>query len=202
MEWTQVADIGPAARWGCAMAYDSVRQRVVLFGGSNALGSIRFNDTWEWDGAEWTQIADTGPPRRRHGMAFESSRECLVLFGGEGGSVDLFNTWEWSDMMWAKRQDMGPRIGVTPRMAYAGNHTVLFGGGEPNAAGHTWEWDGRLWTQRQNMGPPTRNFHDLAYDSDRDRVLLFGGRGEMRTAQNQSQTVPLGDTWELAIIEQ
>jgi galactose oxidase-like protein len=117
--WTQKEDIGPSPRGGHALAYDAARQRVVLFGGSNALGSIRFNDTWEWDGAEWTQIADTGPPRRRHGMVFESSRECLVLFGGEGGSVDLFDTWEWSDLMWAKRQDMGresasPREWLTP----------------------------------------------------------------------------------------
>jgi hypothetical protein len=34
-EWTQVADIGPAARVNHALAYDTVRQQVVLFGGEN-----------------------------------------------------------------------------------------------------------------------------------------------------------------------
>lgn len=170
------------------MTYDASRQRVVLFGGSNAGGTIRFGDTWEWDGAEWTQIADTGPsPRRRHAMAFDSSRGCLVLFGGEEGRHS--DTWESSDTGWTKRQDIGPQAVAIPRMVYTGKYMVLFGGGQPNGAGHTWEWDGRLWTQRQNMGPPARNLHDLAYDSQRDRVILFGGSG----------VTTLGDTWELAI---
>jgi Galactose oxidase, central domain len=50
-EWTQVADIGPAARYGCAMTYDTVRHRVVLFGGYSYLPqSTYFDDTREWDG--------------------------------------------------------------------------------------------------------------------------------------------------------
>ena len=31
--WTQRQDIGPGARWGHAMAFDSIRRRVVIFGG-------------------------------------------------------------------------------------------------------------------------------------------------------------------------
>jgi hypothetical protein len=85
-----VADIGPAARAGYALAYNTVRQRVVLFGGVNDMNRNGFNDTCEWDGTEWTQIADTGPPPRMFpAMVFDSSREYLVLFGGlflSGGS--------------------------------------------------------------------------------------------------------------------
>jgi len=42
--WTQVATTGPSARWEHAMAYDSLRGRIVLFAGFNTL-----DDTWEWD---------------------------------------------------------------------------------------------------------------------------------------------------------
>jgi len=38
-----------------ALAYDSRRERVVLYGGSN--GTQTFGDTWEWDGANWRQVA-------------------------------------------------------------------------------------------------------------------------------------------------
>jgi hypothetical protein len=55
------------------MAYDSKRERTVLFGGS--AGNVKFNDTWEWDGDNWTQVADTGPSARGgHAMAYDSNR--------------------------------------------------------------------------------------------------------------------------------
>jgi Galactose oxidase, central domain len=198
-EWTQVADIGPPPRLDHTMTYDAIRQRVVLYGGdADAYGGQPFGDTWEWDGTEWTQIADTGPFKRRlHAMVFDRSRECLVLFGGVPGNGPFFgDTWEWdNDAGWVKRQDMGPRDIYSPKMASTGEHTILFGTPWGAATSQTWEWDGRLWTQRQNMGPRGRYFHDLAYDSQRDRVVLFGG-------QVGSGAVRLGDTWELTIIEQ
>jgi hypothetical protein len=200
-EWTQVADMGPPPRYGCAMTYDTLRQRVVLFGGYSNLPPRTgyFDDTWEWDGTEWTQIADTGPSGRSLlPMVFDSSRECLVLFGGSGPVDWLGDTWEWSeDAGWVERQDMGPRSIAWPTMARTQEHTVLHGfhsGG--TVAVQTWEWDGSLWTQRQDMGPPRRVGTALAYDSQRDRVVLFGGTAYVPPNDQ------IGDTWELEIIEQ
>ena len=63
-----------------AMAYDSARGVVVLFGGQH---DVRKGDTWEWDGAVWTLRATTGPsPRYGHAMAYDSARGVVVLFGG------------------------------------------------------------------------------------------------------------------------
>ncbi|MBL8755448.1 MAG: peptidase S8, partial [Planctomycetes bacterium] len=42
--------LAPSARSGHGMAYDPIRQRTVLFGGSNA---NPLADTWEWDGTNW-----------------------------------------------------------------------------------------------------------------------------------------------------
>jgi pimeloyl-ACP methyl ester carboxylesterase len=55
--WTQVGTNGPT-RWSHAMAYDSARARVVLFGGSS--GSVRMNDTWEWVEKDLTLITVPG----------------------------------------------------------------------------------------------------------------------------------------------
>ena len=180
------------------MAYEDARQRVVLFGGED-VGRV-LGDTWEWDGTEWTQIADTGPSGRLlPGMVFDSSRACLVLFGGEDPGVGrLGDSWEWNDDAgWVERQDMGPREIDSPKMASTGEHMVLFGAlyAGDDAWGRTREWEGQLWTQRQDMGPPRRQWYDLAYDSQRDRVVLFGGW------DNGSGT-SFGDTWGLAIMEQ
>lgn len=65
------------ARSSHAMAYDSARGRVVLFGGQGS------SDTWEWDGNDWTlRSPNNSPPARsRHAMAYDSARQHVVLFG-------------------------------------------------------------------------------------------------------------------------
>src|SRR5215212_3823397 len=206
-EWTQVADIGPLGRLGSCMAYDTVRQRTVLFGGDVLEPTPGYsNETWEWDGTEWTQIDDTGRPGRAYAaMVFDRERECLVLSGG--GVVvgsnwqPLGDTWEWgAETGWVKRQDVGPRSWGSPNMADTAEHTVLVGT-PPSRTGavQTWEWDSRLWTQRQDMGPLARDSSVLTYDRQRDRVVLFGGQ----LSQIGAVSFPLlGDTWELAITEQ
>jgi len=195
--WTQKEDIGPSLRFSHRMAYDAARQRVVLFGGFNS--TTQLGDTWVWDGTEWTQIADTGPSERYFtAMAFDRLRECQVLFGGLFENTWFNDTWEWGDGTgWVKRQDMGPQSIAFPIITYTDKRTVLFASKARVfvGSGQTWEWDGKLWTQHQDMGPKARTRSALVYDSQRDRVVLFGGT----TGQAVER---LGDTWELAIIEQ
>jgi hypothetical protein len=61
------------------MAFDALRNRVVLFGGNGPL-----NDTWEWDGTTWVQmtVAVSPPARGGHAMAYDAARRQVVLFGG------------------------------------------------------------------------------------------------------------------------
>ncbi len=79
--WTQKQDIGPRPRLGHAMAYDSTRQRIVLFGGR--LVGTRFGDTWEWDGANWTQVQDINDHRpvgtvRHFTSGYDASNHAVV----------------------------------------------------------------------------------------------------------------------------
>jgi hypothetical protein len=91
VSWTQLADTGPGSR-ATAMAYDSVRDRVVLFGGSpvgpvdgTSTATGFFADTWEWDGEDWTQQEDQGPAGRLgHAMVYDSARKQTLMFGASG----------------------------------------------------------------------------------------------------------------------
>jgi Putative metal-binding motif len=76
------------------MAYDSARQRVVLFAGY--AGGF-FADTWEWNGNDWVEQSLTPRPSARgvHAMAYDSARGSVVLFGGQGPSGWLADTWEY-----------------------------------------------------------------------------------------------------------
>jgi hypothetical protein len=85
--WIRLAPAAaPAPRCGHAMAYDSTIGRVVLFGGRDGtgIGANYFNDTWLWDGAAWARTSPVNPPTARafHAMAYDDSRQRMVLFGG------------------------------------------------------------------------------------------------------------------------
>jgi hypothetical protein len=96
--WSLVATIGPSPR-AAAMTYDSNRQVIVLFGGSDE--AQRFGDTWEWDGQRWDLRATTGPaPRAGHGLAYDSDRNVTVLYGGHTDQGESGETWEWDGQTW------------------------------------------------------------------------------------------------------
>jgi hypothetical protein len=52
--WNRLKKTGPSARTDHAMATDTARKRIVLFGGS--VGEKRLGDTWEWDGRAWKKV--------------------------------------------------------------------------------------------------------------------------------------------------
>jgi hypothetical protein len=193
--WTQIANGGPPPRHSHAMAFDSTRNRTLLFGGSSPNGFL--GDTWEWDGEEWVQVEDAGPPARLdHAMAFDTARGRVVLFGGRASDV-FGDTWEWDGTVWTQRSAIGPPPATAVAMAATGTRVLVFGGlpsMEDGAIpmGNTWEWDGRHWTIRQDVGPGPRWDHAMAYDTVRRRTVLFGGAA---TAPGQPFG-PLGDTWE------
>ena len=103
LTWTNLTPSPMVPRVFHATAYDSERERVVLFGGATPdqaySGSIADNETWEWDGAAWTQITTlvAPPARTHHGMVFDSVRNRVVLFGGDDANGQALGaTWEWS----------------------------------------------------------------------------------------------------------
>ena len=175
---------GPVARSDCAMAYDSARQRAVLFGGLHADTVTLFADTWEWDGANWlARFSQHYPsPRRNAAIACDSLRQRIVLFGGRDANGPLAETWEWDGTDWTQRFPVtSPPPLDESAMVYDTLHqrTVLFGGVSPGSnVGMTWEWNGADWTRRfPATSPLARTRHAMAYDELRQRIVLFAGIG-------------------------
>jgi len=171
-----------------AMAYDADRGRVVLFGGADEQ-AVR-GDLWEWDGAAWRLVSADGPPPRTFpALAYDRERKRLVLFGGnrilfgEGDEEDTFldDTWEFGGA-WRHLDTPGPKARAEASMAYDAAHRriVLFGGysrsnGQTLRLGDTWEWDGAAWRATSSASPSARSGAAIAYDSRRQRIVLFGG---------------------------
>lgn len=196
VRWQPQVDL--ATRNGHAMAYDSVRQRVVVFG-----GGLARNDLWEWDGARWNlRSVFAGPAGRTgHAMAFDAARGRLVVFGGmgvdNGAYTERNDTWEWDGSAWLQANPaQAPSVRSGARMVFdaARGRVMLFGGIHvANYQGtfydDVWEWDGSTWTARTPaVRPPARSEAALAFDPSRARVVMYGGWG--------GGSVGLVDTWE------
>ena len=163
------------------MAYDSARQRIVLFGGSE-YQSI-YGDTWEWDGSSWTLVSSTGPsPRIFARMVYDEVRGKMVLFGGQThyeGTL-LNDTWEWDGTTWTQVAATGPSPRSEHYLVYDPVRAVvvLFGGGmwgDPYYLGDTWEYAGESWLQIETAGPSPRKNGGAFFDSDVQGVYVFAG---------------------------
>jgi hypothetical protein len=164
--------IGPVPRRDHAMAYDSARGVMVMFGGLQLKwfdpADAFLGDTWElksepdsvWEqrctaaplpnsvqSSEGEQPCKTAPsPRYAHSMVYDSVRKVIVLSGGVTGEG-------------------------------AGNYFY---------SGETWEYDGTVWTLRSIQGPSPRAGFAFAFDSARGVAVLHGGH----------DGAPNGETWE------
>ena len=191
----------PEARAHHRLAYDPVRQRVLLTGGSTPRDSGRsftfFNDLWAFDGSRWSALPSSGRRVSGMGLAFDTRAGRMMSFGGYSDGASLADVRALEGNTWVT-------VGEHPeiRTAEAGfiydarrNRFVAFGGGGARYQTHgdTWEFDGTSWTKHPAASPPSRQAHVMVYDAKRGRTVVFGGMG---TAPQGQRPPALADTWE------
>lgn len=178
---------------GDAVAYDSARDRVVLFG-----GSYLHDETWLLNGNSWSLVSQGGGPvgRYTHAMAYDMVRNRTVMFGGTaylGMGVLLGDTWEWNGATWQPQFSVhspSPRTAHSLAFDAARGEVLLFGGYHPTSGplSETWAWNGVDWSQKFPLHvPPSRQAAGMAYCSRSGCIVLFGGA---------DQSARLADTWD------
>jgi hypothetical protein len=189
--WRLVDENPDLMRRGMQTVYDSHRQVVVMFGGTDNQDNPK-DETWEYDGTSWQQVVTTHAPTPRfwHGMAFDSNRNVVVVFGGNDGLHALNDTWEYNGSDWTKAQTSHAplwRQGFGMTYDSCRQKVVLFGGGETPTG--TWEYNGVDWQEIPTSTiPGDRYLTAMAFDSIRCQTVLFGGDG--------GEAQGLNDTWE------
>jgi hypothetical protein len=132
------------------MAFDSARQRIVLFGGRDS-SYQRLGDTSEFDGASRSEVHPSTLPAPRSGacVAYDAGRRTIVVFGGWAAAGGIAETWLWDGYDWT----LGPpgpsgRRSCAMTCDVARDAIVLFGGttgvddgGEQSASGATWIYE-------------------------------------------------------------
>jgi cysteine-rich repeat protein len=210
--WAQASPLfAPRGRAGAAVAYDSHRQRLVLFGGTCGL---TFGDTWEWDGTSWHAITTPVAPSPRSGaaMAYDEHRQRIVLYGGDPGVTgDAFrginplgDTWEWDGSTWVETSNSSTVIDARAYAAIAYDpkrgRVVLFGGEVAGlvalANADVYEYDGTAWSDHPVAGPSSRTSATMAWEPVTGAVMMFGGT-DTNTPNNETWLWN-GTTWSAA----
>ncbi|HEX6160249.1 MAG TPA: kelch repeat-containing protein, partial [Thermoanaerobaculia bacterium] len=85
------------------------------------------------------------------------------------------------------------------------NGVAILFGGHGNVTGatgltydsnETWAWTGSRWVQRFPLvSPPARYGHVMVYDSKRGRIVLFGGRAQKPSLEDNAAFIFFNDTW-------
>lgn len=174
----------PSARAHYSFAYDSRRDRFVLFGGR--AGTQDFNETWAFDGKDWTRIqTETAPPARVVGaMTYDAVRDRMILYGGSTLSPDqksvvkFFDTWEFDGTNWARISENTPQV-ETPSMVYdiARGHATMMGV-DSTQKSLMYRFDGaqRAWVQMTPAAVPVCVAGaNMAYNAHDEKIVLYGG---------------------------
>lgn len=186
---TAPVHLPPRSRF--AYAFDSVRKRIVVFGGIDAAG-VPTTETWEWDGVSWEQRlpVTSPPPLVWTAMAYDPNRERTVLFGGDIGGGPSDEMWEWDGTTWLRQTPSNPppaRQQAAMAFDPVRDVIVLTGGIDVSGVqlGDTWEWNGAMWTSAP-AAPPS-NFGTLVWDPDGSRLVLVHSNGTI--------AIRSGSTW-------
>ena len=187
------------------MVYDTARERV-LWLGANLTSAM---ETWEYDGRYWRNVGPSGLrpwSRLQPGVAYDPVRAMTVMFGGGIGLSVYDETWSWNGAAWTQHTPaVVPPARVDAAMAFdpSSQQILLFGGADSSLAsvfgngagasllGDTWLFDGVNWQQLTPASAPTARVRfAMAADSQRSRVLLYGGYPGGLNAP------PSNETWE------
>lgn len=196
-QWVTLPGSGPQTRYRHGMAYDSIRERVVLAGGSNFQGTNcsagcpfgfcpcsiggALTDVWEWDGVQWTQTVPPAPQLLNSPSSSGVPAASLLTFNRSRGTCIVpigffifpFSMWEWNGSQWTQTPVTSPPGAFKPRAAtYDELRSVNIFAGDPASAGGPpvlWEWNGSQALQLAVTIPGTAIA--LTYDSTRGVVV-------------------------------
>jgi hypothetical protein len=147
--WVHLSPSGtpPATRAFTSAIYDSVNNRMTIFGGTN--GTLK-NDVWVLTNANglggtpsWNQLSPSGTPptaRYGHSAVYDAPNNLMIVYGGDTGKTYVGDTWVLSNA-----NGLGGAPAWTLTVPGTGN-------------------------------APLRGMHTAVYDSLSNKMIIFSGK--------------------------
>jgi hypothetical protein len=162
-DWHLSSRVGPSARHGVSMAYDSEDKSIVLFGGSTIdkqYGEYR-GETWKWNGENWNKLDIEQPTGIYNAaMGYDKEQRELIRFGGWNGKSRINETWSFRNNKWNKLEsNNNPTSRNHSDMVFDAKNKriVLFGGHDgDNVFGGVWEYTNLKWKKISETKPIKR----------------------------------------------
>jgi N-acetylneuraminic acid mutarotase len=155
----------------------------------------------------FTEALDEMPLRMDADLVYDSESDRMIFFGGATKTLEpnYNDTWsyDYNTNTWTQMDPaVAPPATDWHQMAYHSGQdkVVLFGG---HVSGHTSDWHNHneTWTYDLNTdtwtnmapasAPPALCAQTMAYDSESDLIVLFGGSGDDWYSNNHMYS----DTW-------
>jgi hypothetical protein len=200
-DWSPIVVSGsaPLARRSAGVVYDPVRDRLLVFGGSD--GATTYNDLWALSLAgtpHWSFLGSGGalvPPREEHVTVYDAAHDRLVVFGGiDAEQHVLSDCWSYSlSGVGAGTWNLlgAAAAGPLARQSACGvydpvrDRLLVFGGADSSGTllGDTWALPmgaGGTWAKvpLASGEPEGRERAAAAYDAGHDQMVVYGGRGQ------------------------
>ena len=187
VEWRLLETAGerPDPRRGVAGLFEPESGQLLFQGGETATARFR-DDLWRFDPVtlRWAKVETIGLPQRcHHTLVLDDTRQRGLMFGGFPRTNQLLE-WNVLDGQW---RDVTPPVSPSARCLHSSvidrprERMIVYGGLNGNFLpdlSDTWALDlvSGQWTQLvESDGPGERYGHVAAIDTDRDRMIVFGG---------------------------
>ena len=138
-------------------------------------------------------------PRVLHSLVYDATAEATLLLDGYHlpQNPEFGELWQWNGEHWKKTSEKATPVCFGSAAAYDAKRKklIVFGGlhargsEEGKLLNETWQYDGKQWSRLNVAGPQPRFGHAMVYDSNREKIILFGGSPGF-------QKEAFGDTWE------
>jgi hypothetical protein len=215
----------PDGRWGAMAVYDSLEDRMLMFGGFIYTDDVyELNDVWQLSLSgtpAWTQLSPAGgaPPGRQDGaLIYDPIGNRLILFGGlllgpgsENNGIYMNDVWQLSltpPLTWIPMLPAGPGPSARGWAAFAydpDRRSMIVSGGWDGTSnlGDTWELSlagSGSWAPIVASGAPSpRKQSDVVYDAPNRRFVFFGGRTDGAFYGGGTESSFSGEVWQLTL---
>lgn len=207
--WTSMKpENSPSARAATTMVHDPIGKRMFLFGGFAEGHSIVSNDTWTYSYATnaWTELRPKDVPSERasYGMAYDSKRHEIALFGGftERGYFDDMWFYDIEENSWRELPSAGDIPSPRGAMGFVydirNDVYVMFGGfSDRGFFSDTWIFDSKTsaWERREPSDSPPPIRTRMVYDNSTGRAIFFGG-DTISLESEEGAPEPYSGVWE------